>query len=265
MSISIMSQVEKLIKSKSIKLSAPTKYVFFILAKFADNNGKKIYPSHQTIADRTGYSVRTVQTHLKYLEESGFITKKHHFFHGHQTSNSYTINLDNLQAILNMQSRNLSKKIVDKSVDNPVHNSETRIVVGGAAVIDKSSDHDLYIKENSINIIERKVLYSELLRMGIYEREIGHMIKRYGLSKIVHIKRKVEDLIRKGKIIVRNIGAYFRKTLMNDINDGLKPLIQAAVERFNVGSCKATYGDKRESPQEFKALSDILKNIVPCS
>jgi DNA-binding transcriptional ArsR family regulator len=262
MSIKIMTLIKSLRKSDLLKLSGPTKAIFLNLADHATHEGNKIYPSHQTIADETGYSVRTVQVHLKLLKELGLITIRHHFINGYQTSNKYTINLDNLNAFLDMQKRTLRKKELDKTVDKIVNNAETRMVVGGAAAKDKSSDHDLYIKEETITCGQRRMLWSELLAKGVYEKEIVTLSKRYGLSKIFYVKKKIEDLIRKGKIIVKNFGAYLRKTLMNEFNDVLKPLIKASMEHFKIIP-KENYCEKRESPKEFKELSSMLKKIVP--
>lgn len=266
MSIKIMTQVERLIKSNSLKFSGPTKFVLMTLAKIADNDGKKIYPSHKTLADRTGYCVRTIQTHLRILESLGLIKIQHHFINGYQSSNHYFININNLTALLKIQERDLSKKTVDKSVDNTVENSETLMVVGGAATLDKSSNHDIYIKENNYTESERKLFYSELLSIRIFEKEVVKLIKRHGISKIIQVKRKIEDLIRKGKIIVKNFGAYLRRCLDNDYSSGLKPLINAMAKRFTSSSIKPVYHNGiRMAPQDFKDLGPMLKNMLPNS
>lgn len=63
-------------KSWSIQLVPSSKLILICLADMAsDKNKNMCWPSIQHIMNRTGLSERTVQTHIKKLEEAGHITR----------------------------------------------------------------------------------------------------------------------------------------------------------------------------------------------
>ena len=75
-----------------------TRLVFLALANFADEDGGSIFPSHDTLAEKTGVSKRSVQYALSRLERAGYIeiTVNRGRFH----TNDYRINTQYLRIML---------------------------------------------------------------------------------------------------------------------------------------------------------------------
>lgn len=69
------------------------KFILVALADWADGDGVA-FPGQLSLADKTGISERTLRSHLKELEESGFLTRaKRYDTRGKRTSDEYQLNL----------------------------------------------------------------------------------------------------------------------------------------------------------------------------
>lgn len=79
-------------------LRHPAKAVLKELAWFADDEGQNIWPSVQTLADRTGLTRRAVQKLLRQLEEAGAIQAIGSRLGGRRKTTRYRMDLDWLRA-----------------------------------------------------------------------------------------------------------------------------------------------------------------------
>lgn len=70
--------------------NSATRFVLLVLCNYADENGQ-CYPSRETIAKKTSLSVRSVQTHLNWLSENGFLTWKNQRMGSRQSVNVYQL------------------------------------------------------------------------------------------------------------------------------------------------------------------------------
>ena len=52
------------------------KFVLLAYADHADHNGNNIFPAVSTIAEKTGYSERSIQGITRSLEEKGYLIKE---------------------------------------------------------------------------------------------------------------------------------------------------------------------------------------------
>ncbi|WP_181708722.1 helix-turn-helix domain-containing protein [Chthonobacter rhizosphaerae] len=69
------------------------KLVLLALADCADDMGR-CWPSQKKLAEKTSFVLRTVQSHLEWLTEQGFLQRKHRSNRsGYRTSDEYQINL----------------------------------------------------------------------------------------------------------------------------------------------------------------------------
>lgn len=73
------------------------RYLLIQLSTYGDANGGSIYPSLKTLADITGMSRSTVQTHIEALVKLGYLTKiSGGVIDGQNVSNEYQLNLEKL-------------------------------------------------------------------------------------------------------------------------------------------------------------------------
>lgn len=82
----------------SVELSPGPKFTLLALANFADEDGD-CYPGQERLAQMTGQDVRTIQRHLKAMEESGILTRRHQYREdaggrGGRTSDRYRLMLN---------------------------------------------------------------------------------------------------------------------------------------------------------------------------
>jgi hypothetical protein len=80
------------LKQDNIKHSG-AKFVLVVLANYADDEGY-CYPSRETIASKTSISIRSVQEHLNWLHQEGYISKQNRKTDSRQTSNLYRVEWD---------------------------------------------------------------------------------------------------------------------------------------------------------------------------
>ena len=82
-------------------LKGTTKSLARSLVDFAGNDGE-IFPSIRKIVEDTGYSRRTVQTHLRKLEAMGILsTSERYTSQGDRTSNRYVLNIPSDDSFFN--------------------------------------------------------------------------------------------------------------------------------------------------------------------
>lgn len=83
------------------KLNLPThlRFVLLSLAKFSDDDGGSVFPSHQTIANLTGLSKRTVQRLIKRLIASGLLIIVRNVRGGHRPR-VYQIDLTQVRSLI---------------------------------------------------------------------------------------------------------------------------------------------------------------------
>lgn len=78
-------------------LKAPEKLVLIILSSYGNSLGQNIYPSLNTIANKSCMSRRAVIDNLAKLEAKGYIGKRRGgVIDGQNVNNSYVINMEKL-------------------------------------------------------------------------------------------------------------------------------------------------------------------------
>ena len=84
-----------LIRSTNPDLKALEKLILIVLSDFGNERGENIYPSLNTLAEKTSLSKRAVINNLKSLEEKGYIAKfKGGVIDGQNITNRYFINME---------------------------------------------------------------------------------------------------------------------------------------------------------------------------
>lgn len=88
-----------------------TRFVLLILCNYANEAGQ-CYPSRETLAKKTSMTARSVQSHLNWLSENGYISWEHQRTGSQQSSNLYQIQSENFslspKTATNSQSENFS-------------------------------------------------------------------------------------------------------------------------------------------------------------
>lgn len=64
------------------------------LADHADHDGRNAFPGVGLLSWKTGHSRRTVQRHLRTLEDAGFIEAQGYATGGHQRATRYAFNFE---------------------------------------------------------------------------------------------------------------------------------------------------------------------------
>ena len=81
-------------------LKPSAKFVLIALCDYANKQDFTAWPSYNSLAKKTGYSVSTVQRAVKILCDRGLISYRHRYDpKGNQRSNLYQINLERLTEI----------------------------------------------------------------------------------------------------------------------------------------------------------------------
>jgi len=106
-----------------------TKFVLLILCNYADETGQ-CYPSRETIAKKTAMSVRSVQRHINWLAENGFLTWSNEFTKDNrQSANVYQLPGDKLAHLPQKPSANPAKaecQMEQKPGDTVAQNTSVR-------------------------------------------------------------------------------------------------------------------------------------------
>ena len=96
MSVHVISAV---LNCRNSELSCARRMVLVVLADHASGEDARCWPSQQLVADEAGCGIRTVKSHIKWLEDNGYIirtTKK--LGQGNGSRTSYKICLSRLQS-----------------------------------------------------------------------------------------------------------------------------------------------------------------------
>lgn len=94
--------------------------IFKCLAQFADKNGY-CYPGYKTLAERTGYSVKTVYRAMKRLEKWLYIRRvRRHKGNGHQRGYAYAITLGLRHCDLNTGQYERNQSDTESSLNYPI-------------------------------------------------------------------------------------------------------------------------------------------------
>ncbi len=96
MSVHVISAV---LNCRNAELSCARRMVLVVLADHASGEDARCWPSQQLVADEAGCGIRTVKSHIKWLEDNGYIirtTKK--LGQGNGSRTSYKICLSRLQS-----------------------------------------------------------------------------------------------------------------------------------------------------------------------
>lgn len=110
-------------------LTSNEKIVFMYLCR-CGNNGKKAFPSQQTIADKCSVSKSTAKRAVSILEWNGYIIKERRFKEGYNKSNIYRINYDRVTMNLPRVTENPCGVTVDhyKELSNKKYIEKTNIL-----------------------------------------------------------------------------------------------------------------------------------------
>jgi len=79
-----------------------TRFVLVVLSNYADDGGQ-CYPSRETIQQKTGISIRSIQRHLNWLCVNGYISRKRgRNKHAQFTANTYKLNIKKPSATVSL-------------------------------------------------------------------------------------------------------------------------------------------------------------------
>jgi len=70
-------------------LAAPTKHVLHVISTYMNSHGQGAFPTIETIAKKSGLSVRTVKNHIPLAISSGWLAKSKHGFKGAKWANNH--------------------------------------------------------------------------------------------------------------------------------------------------------------------------------
>ena len=95
-----MSYIVQNLAWKVEGLKPSTKFILIALCDYANKQEFTAWPSHNSIAKRTGLSISSVQRAIKCLCDRGLLSYRNRFDEkGHKQTNLYQINLSRLQEL----------------------------------------------------------------------------------------------------------------------------------------------------------------------
>lgn len=126
--------------------NSATRFVLLILCNYANENGQ-CYPSRETIAKKTSLSIRTVQTHLNWLAENGYIKWEQQRIKDKQAPNVY-------QLIRVTQSVNLAPSITLQSANDDIPECNSRHFQGATVALNTKEENQRRTKDKVREIFE---------------------------------------------------------------------------------------------------------------
>lgn len=125
------------------------KFVLLAYADHADHEGGSIFPANETIANKTGYSVRSIQRITRRLEETGYMIADGENVGGRNRSNRWKIPIyGGLKGDLNVM---VSDKRVTKRVERV-----TKQALKGDIAVSSEPSIEPSLKEPSINAAAKR-------------------------------------------------------------------------------------------------------------
>lgn len=183
--------VDKIIKST--QFNCTEKMVLIALASFGKDDGTNIFPSHDTIAKRSGTHKRTVIRAIDTLVKKGVILKKSVSQDNLKRPNNYAINVDKIQCDTEShRCDNMSRGVVTQShygSDTESHKptiEPTNINQSGATQkkpkydlyktepkeLDQNSRDAAHIRDRAAEMLQRYIIINspDIIHYGIFKK-----------------------------------------------------------------------------------------------
>jgi len=106
-------RLQRLVRNSShLPFNKGQQQLLALLACYGNDDGTSIFPTYQTLADKSKCCYRSIQMNMRFLLTFGILIKVVQYRKAYRRNNEYIINMEML-----------TNKPVDNSVDNPVDNS----------------------------------------------------------------------------------------------------------------------------------------------
>lgn len=164
-------------------LAAPTKHVLHVISTYMNSHGEGAFPTIETIADKSGLSVRTVKNHIPLAVDSGWLIKTKIGLSGQQwANNKYEICMPKGSAASSKGSAAKGNKVVQELHTNtPLNTPLTKIII---------KDFEIWWKR-----YPRKVGKDAALRKyekAVVEKRITEKLLLQALDRIIPVWKDME-------------------------------------------------------------------------
>ncbi len=151
------------------------------------SNKKHCYPAVETIAKALNVSVRTIQRHMRSLEQRGYITRKSRYYNHEQLTNEYVFNFG------------VTSIRENSTKPYPANQGESICKI---EIIDSIMQHD------NLRITEKALLtYLTHIanKAGFVWKNIGEIAKVLNIS-VAYVKTIISRLCKRGLLILMHFG-----------------------------------------------------------